>query len=257
MMRTVLILAGCVFALLLQLSLIGFIVGPQPAKAPRSSPAKPDAQPGNGFDLHGLARAPMPKAFRFIGLDSYNGQLRPAEQLARHDDPRGLVFRFDAHARNDWGGHARDPMLLSIVLLNPATSSATPERHFTIGRYYSPTGSTIALDDARWNERSEATAHGMRTWRWLEMNDHFSADHAPRWAVSVYEPARAVRLDLFVWRKLMSLDEARAMLTATLDTLIVHPARAAHFQRAGTHEERMACARNGSLRSLTRWRRLA
>jgi hypothetical protein len=96
------------------------------------------AQPDDGFDLHCLARAPLPNAFRFLGLDGYKRQLSLAEQLARQDDPRGLLFQFDAHARNDWGGHAGDPMLLS-VMMNPAEPPAHPERRFTIGRYHSPT----------------------------------------------------------------------------------------------------------------------
>lgn len=254
-MKIALMLAGGALALLVLLVLMGVIVGPRhlrassdaPAKDSSAAAAKIDPQRGGGFDLHGLARLPLPKAFRFRGLDGYNLQLSPAEQLARHDDPRGLVFEFDAHARNDWGGHALDPMLLNVVLLNPAAPPAHAERSFTISRYYSPTGSTIKLDDARWNERREPTASGERLWRWLEMNDHFSTDHAPRWTLSVYEPARALRLELFVWRKLMTLEEARALLAHTLDALVVHPARAAHFQRSGTHEERMAALREARI----------
>jgi hypothetical protein len=240
-MKFALMLAGVVLALL---AVIGFIVGPQPAKATRETAVRVDPQQAGGFDLHGLARVPLPKAFRFRGLDVYNGHLSPAEQLAQHDDPHGLVFQFDAHASNNWGGHARDPMLLNVVLMNPADAVANAQRGFSIGRYYSPTGSTIKLDDPRWNEQRETTAAGAeRVWRWLKMNDHFGTDEAPRWAVTVHEPERAVRLDFFVWRKKMSLKEARAFLTRTLDTLIVHAARDAHFQRPGTHEERLAAMR--------------
>lgn len=255
-MKIALVVAGVALSLLIVFAVIGVIVGPQPAKAasdelakdsPRAS-ARADRQQGGGFDLYGLARVPLPKAFRFRGLDGYNRQLSPAEQLARHDDPRGLVFQFDAHASNDWGGHARDPMLLNVVLMNPSDLPASPERRYSIGRYYSPTGSTIKLDDPRWNERREATAAGAeRVWRWLEMKDHFGTDEAPRWAISVYEPARALRLDFFVWRKKMSLDEARTLLARTLDTLVVHPARDAHLQRPGPQEERLAVLREARI----------
>lgn len=247
-MKIALMLGGAALALLVLLAVIGVIVGPQPAKASSAAAANVDPQQGGGFDLHGLARVPLPKAFRFRGLDVYNGHLSPAEQLAQHKDPQGLVFRFDAHARNDWGGHARDPMLLNVVLMNPANPAANAQRRFSIGRYYSPTGDTIPLDDPRWNEQRETTAAGVeRVWRWLEMNDHFGTDEAPRWAVTVHEPARALRLDFFVWRRMMSLDQARAFLTRTLDTLVVHAARDAHFQRPGTHEERMAVLRDANV----------
>jgi hypothetical protein len=86
----------------------------------------------------------------------------------------------------------------------------------------------------------------MRTWAWQEMDNHFGTDHAPRWAISVHEPARALRPELCVWRKRMTLDEARALLARTIEVLVVHPARAAHFQhfqRGGTHEERMSALR--------------
>lgn len=246
-MKIALMLGGAALALLLFFFVVGVIVGPQAAKASPPAPASATgspALPAGQFDLHGLARVELTRAFRFRGLDTFNAHLSPAEQLARHEDPRGLVFRFDAHAKNDWGGHARDPMLLNVVLMNPRQLPADPERRFSIGRYYSPTGDTIRLDDPRWQSRREAAAGGERHWRWLEMNDHFGTDEAPRWAISVYEPARALRLDFFVWRRMMSLDEARAFLARTLDTLVVHPARDAHFQRPGTHEERMAVLRD-------------
>lgn len=247
-MKIALMLGGAVLALLVLLAVIGVVVGPQPAKAAREAAVHADPQQGGGFDLHGLARVPLPKAFRFRGLDVYNGHLSPAEQLAQHDDPHGLVFQFDAHARNDWGGHARDPMLLNVVLMNPANPAANARRRFSIGRYYSPTGDTIPLDDPRWNEQRETTAAGVeRVWRWLEMNDHFGTDEAPRWAVTVHEPARSLRLDFYVWRRMMSLDEARAFLTRTLDTLVMHAARDAHFRRPGTHEERMAAMRGARI----------
>ena len=247
-MKIALMLGAGVLGVLLLFLVIGIVVGPQPAKAARETAVNADPQQGGGFDLHGLARVPLPKAFRFRGLDVYNGHLSPAEQLAQHDDPHGLVFRFDAHARNDWGGHARDPMLLNVVLMNPANPAANAQRRFSIGRYYSPTGDTIPLDDPRWNEQRQTTAAGVeRVWRWLEMNDHFGTDEAPRWAVTVYEPARALRLDFYVWRRKMSLDQARAFLTRTLDTLVVHAARDAHFQRPGTQEERMAAMRQSRI----------
>lgn len=244
-MKIALLIAGTLGAVLLLFFVIGVIVGPQPGRArtPAAGVAPTTTDPlaprAEGFDLFGLARVQLPREFRFRGLDGRHGDLPPADQLARHDDARGLVFRFEAHARNDWGGHARDPMLLHVVLLNPAAPGERPERGFTIARYSSPMAGTIALDDARWQSQVEPGPGGGRHWRWLAMNDHFGTDAAPRWAVSVHEPARALRLELFVWRKLLTLEEARALLAGALDSLVVQPSRAAHFLREGTQAERM------------------
>lgn len=247
-MKIVLTLGAAVLVMLGLLFVVGVVVGPQPVRAqdPVAAPAA-TRLPAGQHDLHGLARLQLPREFRFRGLDVRDTRLSPAEQLQRHDDPRGLVFRFEAHARNDWGGHARDPMLLNVVLMNPAAPPAQAERRFSIGRYHAPTGQTIPLDDPRWQQQQEAASGGTRHWRWLAMNDHFGSDEAPRWALSVYEPARALRLDLFVWRELMSLEQARGLLARTLDVLTVHPARDAHFQRGGTHEDRMAALREARI----------
>jgi hypothetical protein len=255
-MKILLLVAGGAVAVLIIFAVIGFVVGPSPPKALLGAGDRPlpdgaaHAKPSHsgGFDLYGLARVPLPKPFKFHGLDTYNGQLSPAEQLALHDDPRSLIFQFAAYASNDWGGHARDPLLLNVVLMNRVDPPRTPERGFSIGRYFSPTGSTIELEDPRWSEQPEGTVGGaLRVWRWLALEDHFGADHAPRWAVSVYEPDRAVRLDLFVWRKKMSLAQARRMLSRVLDGLVVHPARDAHFQREGTREARVEAMREARI----------
>lgn len=65
------------------------------------------------------------RRFRFLGLDNRHRDLTPAEQLARHAGGP-LVFELDADARNSWGGHALDPLLLNLVLFDPA---ALGEQH--------------------------------------------------------------------------------------------------------------------------------
>lgn len=190
---------------------------------------------GTTHDLHGLGQVTLPAEFRLRGLDGADRALPPPAQLERHQDPRGLVFRFEAHASNDWGGHARDPVLLNVVLLDPAQPAERNARRFSIGRYFSPMGDTIPLDSPRWQQRSEA---GLLL-RWLAMDDHFGTEHAPRWAMSLHDPARALRLDMFVWRKRYSQDEAQALLRAAHASLQFTAAREAHFARADSHNLRM------------------
>jgi hypothetical protein len=188
-------------------------------------------------DLHGLGRLRLPPRFRLRGLDTRHRDLPPAEQLLRH--PGGpLVFEFEADARNNWGGHPLDPLRLNLVLFDPAAPGERPERGFSIERYYSLTGATISLDDPRWQRHDEGDGATRRTWRVLEMNDHFGTPAQPRWAVSVYEPARALRLDLFVWRRRLTREAAEALLREALAGLDLLPARAAFFRQPGTTVDR-------------------
>lgn len=215
----------------LALALAGAAVAP--ARAWRERPPR-------RFDLHGLAQVTLPERFRFIGLDTRHRSLPPAAQLERHDGQGGLVFQFEADNRNSWGGHALDPLLLNLVLFDPRQPGAAPERGFRIERYFSPTGSSIALTDARWTQHADARG---RVWRVLAMNDHFGSDAAPRWAVTAWDPALAVRAELFVWRSWMSREQALALLATTLDSLQPQPAREAFFRRTGSTEQRLVALR--------------
>lgn len=193
-------------------------------------------------ELHGVARLRLPSRFRLRGLDTRHRDLTPAEQLARHAGGP-LVFQFDADARNSWGGHALDPLLLNLVLFDPAAPADRAERGFSIARYFSPTGGTIALDDPRWQHRSEGASAGRRVWRTLAMDDHFGTAAEPRWAISVHDPGRAVRLDLFAWRSKQTREAAEALLRDALAGLDVLPARDAFFRQGGSAESRQDALR--------------
>lgn len=190
-----------------------------------------------GVDLHGLARLRLPAGFVWRGLDGADRQLAPAEQLARHDERRPLVFGFTRDAHNDWGGHARDPELLNVVLLPPAARQQpdTTLRRFSIARYFPPTGEAVPLDSPRWTEGQD----GPYRWRLLALEDAFGADHAPRWALVMLDSARGVRLDYFVWQRRTRPDAARALLRQALDSLQAQPAWAALHQRGESPEQRL------------------
>lgn len=243
MLKTLLLVALGVLVLLF---LIGVITG-GPAKraaAPKQDPPAADARdPG---DLHGLARVQLPKGYSALGLDDVPGAMTgmsDAELLERHSGPRAAVFRFEKGQRMAWSGQALDPELLSIVLLNPQAPDADPLKGFSIARYYSPTGSTIPLDDPRWKTASDAQYQ----WRWLEMDDHFGSDHPARLAIALLDPAKHARLDLFVWRKRYSLEAALTLLRTMMGSLRITPLRDAHFGRAGTYQERMARLRDANI----------
>lgn len=218
-----------------------------PAQARDRTPTDVEA----AGDLHGLASLTLPRSYRALGLAGADRALSPAEQLARHDDGQPLVFRFTRDPSNDWGGHARDPELLNVVLLPPA-ALAEPDRalrRFSIDRYVAPTGATVPLDSPRW----QAGGDGRLRWRVLAMDDHFGTDHAPRWAVAMLDEARGVRLDLFVWQRRMTQADALAWLRGLLDGLQVRPALAAHWAQAarpGGQQARLARLREANLQAM-------
>ncbi|MFT7723943.1 MAG: hypothetical protein QM788_14125 [Roseateles sp.] len=236
MLKMLLIGAAAVFA---ALAVIGCLAGPVP---PRAAPPAVPIEPPPG-DLHGLARVELPSGFRARGLDGADRSLPADDQLQRHDPAHPLVFRYERDPSYDWGGHAREPELLNIVLLPQQHRGAEAFRRFSIARYHSPTGSTIPLDDPRWQDGGDGTLR----WRVLAMDDHFSADHPPRWAVTLLDAARGVRLDYFVWQRRRSRDEALALLRGVLGSLQTTPALAAYFERPGTQAQRMQLLREARI----------
>ena len=199
-------------------------------------------------EMHGLATISLPRRYRSLGLAGGDRSLSHAEQLARHDENLPLMFRFTRDPSNDWGGYARDPEMLNVVLLPPAALEAPDAalRKFSIERYYSPAGDTIPLDSSRWQEGHDAKYR----WRLLDMNDHFGVDHEPRWALAMLDATRGVRLDLFVWQRRMKQAEALAMLKGLLDTLQLKPALAEHFAQTGGVQARLDRLRESNLQAM-------
>ena len=199
-------------------------------------------------DLHGLASVVLPRRYRSLGMVGADESLTTAEQLARHDESKALIFQFTKDPKNDWGGHKRDPELLNIVFLPPATRANPSEalQRFSIDRYYSPMGDAVPLDSPRWQLGSDDRYR----WRVLAQDDHFGVDHAPRWAIAMLDPVRGVRLDLYVWRKRMKQDNALAMLRGILDGLEIRPSLAEHFAQTGGVQARLERMREENLRGV-------
>lgn len=201
-----------------------------------------------GGDLHGLASVTLPRGYRALGLSGSNRSLTAEEQLLRHDQTTPLMFRFDRDARNDWGGHARDPELLNIVLLPPGERTDPDEalNNFSIGRYYSPMGNTIPLDSPRWNVGQDDRYR----WRVLAMKDHFTVGDHQRWAIAMLDDRRGVRLDLFVLQKRMKQTQALTMLREIMDSIQLTPKLNEHFAQTGTVEERVDRLREANLAAM-------
>jgi len=199
-------------------------------------------------DLHGVAKVELPRGFLSAGLDSADRTLSPAEQLARHDENTPLLFRFTRDPSNDWGGYPRDPELLNILLFPPSWRDDPDQalRHFSIGRYYSPTDSTIPLDSPRWQE-----SHDDRyRWRMLAMTDHFTANHPPRWAVTMLDPTRGIRVDYFVLQRRADQSEALARVRGVLDKITLLPALTEFFSQSGGVDARLQRLRDANIESV-------
>src|SRR5687767_4565971 len=106
------------------------------------------AQTAAAGDMYGLATITLPRGYRALGLASGDRALSRAEQLMRQDETLPLTFTFTRDPSNDWGGYAKDPELLNVVLLPPAARSDPDAslRRFSIERYYSPADDTVPLD---------------------------------------------------------------------------------------------------------------
>ena len=116
---------------------------------------------------------------------------------------------------------------------------------FSIDRYYPPTVETIPLRDPRWQETQEGSCQ----WRILELDDHFGADHARRWAISLLDVSKGVRFDRFAWRKTFSREQAMELLRETAGSLERKPLHAEHFSRSGTLQERLDQRRDARIAS--------
>lgn len=240
MLKTILLIA---LGMLLLFFIIGVIAG-GPAKGEDAKEPMSDA--ADIGDLLGLAHVHLPKGFVALGLANAPGAdqaLSIDERLERHLDDHAAVFRFVKDQRYSMGGHVLDPVLLNVVLLNPIERDSEALQRFSIERYYSPTGSTIPLDDTRWH----SNADGAYQWRWLEMDDHFGTDRAPRWAIALYDPAKHVRLDLFAWRKRFSLEDALDQLRTVMASVRTTPLLATRFDRTGTPAERLERSREANI----------
>lgn len=224
---------------------IGFVIAVAWIHSRVQAREREAAETAEAGDLHGLASVVLPKGYHSKGLAGADRTLSAEEQLARQDQHLPLVFRFEKDARNDWGGHPRDPELLNIVFLPPADRADVNSalQRFSIERYYSPTGNTIPLDSPSW----QSGADERYRWRVLAMKDHFGTDQQPRWAIAMLDPSRGVRIDFFVWQKRFKQEKALEHVRRVLDSLQVKPALDAHFAQTDRVEERMTRLRDTNL----------
>lgn len=189
--------------------------------------------------LAGLATVDLPPSFKPVGRGQDGarpGHFSP-ETLDRHRNPYQITFRFEQGQHHVLGGYLADPVLLHVTLFNPASAPPDPGRisFTTISRFYPPVSDDRPRLDAhfaaqRWLPdvlsgravtRAAATNEGR--------GDNLSSGPPERWLVIHVDPVRRVRVDLYAWRKSISLEEAQALVRRAAESVEVTPKLAEMF----------------------------
>ena len=193
-------------------------------------------------DLAGLATIELPPSFKPVGRgwgSSREGHFDPAT-LDQHRDDYQIMFRFEQGQHHVLGGSLADPVLLNVTLYNPTRPKpdATKITATTIQKFYPP----VNTDWPRFNAHFEAQ-------RWLPdivtgdavtraaatgegRGDDVVAGPPARWLVIHVDPTRRIRVDLFTWQKMYSVDDARALVRRIAESVQTTPKLQAVFDAA-------------------------
>ena len=199
--------------------------------------------------LAGLASIELPPSFKPVGRGqdgSRSGKLD--ENLDKHRDDYQITFRFEQGQHHVLGGYLADPVLLHVTLFNPNAPKpdASKISFTTIPRFYPPAGNDRPRLDAhfaaqRWLPdvqtadavtRAAATGEGR--------GDNLVSGPPERWLVIHVDETRRIRVDLYTWRKMYSVDEARALVKRIAESVEVTPKLAELFEGVKSVEAREA-----------------
>jgi hypothetical protein len=199
-------------------------------------------------DLAGLASIELPSSFKPVGRgwgNSREGHFSPAT-LDQHRDDYQIMFRFEQGQHHVLGGYLADPVMLYVTLYNPSKPKpdATKITATTIQKFYPP----VNTDWPRFNAHFEAQ-------RWLPdvvtgdavtraaatgegRGDNVVAGPPLRWLVIHVDPTRRIRIDLYAWRKMYSIEEAQALVLRVAESVQPTPKLAALFDGIRDNEAR-------------------
>jgi hypothetical protein len=190
-------------------------------------------------DLAGLATIELPAGFGAVGLGQ-DGPRIGRFDLAAPDRRRNdyqITFRFEQGQRTLPGGKLANPVLLHVTLFNPAKPKPDAMRigFTTIPQFYPPAG----------NDRPRLDAH-FAAQRWLDdvvtddavtrsaaanegRGDSVASRPPERWLVVHVDPTRRIRVDLYAWRSLYSVDGARTLARRVAESVQTTPKLAELF----------------------------
>jgi hypothetical protein len=199
-------------------------------------------------DLAGLATIELPSSFKPVGRGWGNSRpmhFDPAT-LDQHRDDYQIMFRFEQGQHHVAGGYLADPVMLYVTLYNPNRQKpdATKITATTIQKFYPP----VNTDWPRFNAHFEAQ-------RWLPdvvtgdavtraaatgegRGDNVVSGPPARWLVIHVDPTRRIRVDLYAWQKMYSIDQARALVKRIAESVQTTPKLGAMFDAVGGVEAR-------------------
>lgn len=216
-------------------------------------------------DLAGLATIELPASFKPVGRGQDGprlGHFDPAT-LGRHRNDYQITFRFEQGQHTTAGGALANPVLLHVTLFNPGKPKpdATKIGFTTISAFYPAAG----------NDRPRLDAH-FAAQRWLD--DESTGDAVTRvaatnegrgeatasgpinrWLVIHVDPTRRIRVDLYAWRTMYSVDDARALVRRIAESVQTTPKLAELFaaanDAAALEDTRFEAAVRSALTSLS------
>ena len=190
-------------------------------------------------DLAGLASVELPADFKPVGRGQDGprlGHFDPAT-LDRHRNDYQITFRLEQAQRTLPDGRLANPVLLHVTLFNPAKPKPDPTRigFTTISQFYPRAGSDRVRLDAhfaaqRWLDDDVTGDAWTRTAATNEGRGDDAASGPPeRWLVIHVDPTRRIRVDLYAWRSMYSLDDARALVRRVAESVRTTPKLAELF----------------------------
>lgn len=227
-----LFLAGFLFALPVFLFGLGRLAGPLLTRMLAQTPTScATLRATQSFDLHGLASIRLSADFRALGLEEADPRQTPAEQLDAQRHAHGLVFGFVADTRFRRPSRAWQPLRMNIVLLDPDTAASTLRQDFSMDSQLAAGSDARSPQDPGWQEHREDPMCGGRCWRWRSLTGPGRSAGSRRWALSLHDPRRAIRIEILARQTAHSLGSLRALAARTLDSLSVGRERDAYYRR--------------------------
>jgi hypothetical protein len=217
------------------------------------------AQSTEPVSLAGLATIEMPSGFAPVGRGQdgpRTGHFDPAT-LGQHRNDYQITFRLEQGQRTLPGGKLANPVLLHVTLFNPAKPKPDAMRigFTTIPQFYPPAV----------NDRPRLDAH-FAAQRWLDdvvtgdavtraaatnegRGDSAASRPPERWLVIHVDPTRRIRVDLYAWRSIYSVDDARTLVRRIAESVQTTPKLADLFGGVNDAEAREEVRFESAVRS--------
>lgn|GEM_PF-2222470 len=198
-------------------------------------------------DLQGVGRASLPPAFKFDGIVSSGPNRCPGPRtttLANHLDDQQLSLRFTQGQFVRANGQPASPVVLAITLFAPSvrTELIAHVDETPIWEFESPSD-TRRFQNLNWHATPGAGGTATHVAAVPDASDARTA----RWLVIHTDAARRVRVDLYVWQRAYTAEEAGRLVRSVAASVSTTPALQQHFANASTFDQRAQARRREAL----------